>query len=1089
MKSQNLRLSPLASGIALACTASSSLLLGSNALGQDTQVADEITVTGSRIQRQSGFTTPVPVTAVTSDDLESFRPGATVADQLDQLPQFFQTQSAQRGGGALFGGAGRSVVDLRAMGPARTLVLLDGARISPADRDGSVHIDNIPTALLSQVEVVTGGASAAYGADALAGVTNFRLNRQYDGLDFSLGLGQTADSMGDNRNFSVAYGTDIAERWHFIGSLENQSIDPIEYDPLELDPDWFRRYGIVANPAWTTGSTSVPMRLVLPDVHSSVHTPTGRIGVARNAANAVVPFSLSGPTGTTPATLSGRNDYTFTYDGQGIRPFQPGVITGGAINGGATGNQSGGPEADIANRAFNGGPYGAEVKRSNAFAGFTFDANETTQYFVNLMGGSTQSNDDDQRGIPHLASPWTTQIFVDNPYLPASVRNAMIAEGVNNFVMEKQGTVLGQAGNWGDKEDRRNEYESWTLQLGLDKDIGETWRMQARIQRGSTDRDTAVLNEIRVDREMLAIDAVEVFNDRRDANGDGIIDLVPESARGTGTIICNVQRYNPTPEQLQASVANVRVPAAQGDDSLAPPGDFTYPVPIPGPVGPDAIPNCVPMNIFGQGNVSQAAQDYVVHGKQGLSAVTQEFAEVLFSGDIYDGYGPGPFSMAVGATWREQWFWQRGLPQLIEAYGPPLNVPSLGIRGIQGGFTTGSPNLHEFSTVPTIYGGYDVWEIFTEFNLPLWQSDSGSRRLELDIAHRHSDYSTSGGINSYKTGINFQAFEFLRFRATGSRDVREPTFAERFDVQGGGGSIQEPNAQGVITTFQITTTALGNPNLKPEEADTVTAGIVVEPVDTGLQFSIDWYDIDLSDAIGQLGQQRIVNECNANATSSLCQYVFRDPNTNAVTAVRNPWLNINNARVRGLDYELLWNKDIDLFGSQDESLSLRFLAGRLLEDSTTAPASATAPAGAPVDLAGQLGEPDTRALASLRYDFGNWGINLQERYIGESGITSQPGPIVFIQFQPGLVPGPNQLTLDDATVDSKLYTDLTLTYNGDLANGRSWDASLAITNLLDEDPPIIPVFDQRFSSQSNPLGFNAYDVYGRRFLVTFRYRL
>jgi outer membrane receptor protein involved in Fe transport len=543
-------------------------------------------------------------------------------------------------------------------------------------------------------------------------------------------------------------------------------------------------------------------------------------------------------------------------------------------------------------------------------------------------------------------------------------------------------------------------------------------------------------------------------------------------------------------------VQNVRVPAAQGDSSLGN-GNPLAPVPIPSPVGPDAIPNCVPMNIFGQGNVSQAAADYVVSEKSGIGAVTQEFAEVLFSGDIWEGYGPGAFSMAVGATWREQWFWQAGLPVDLMRYGPPHNADgrpnpavtsnpiNLGIRGIQGGFTTGSPNLHEFSTVPTIRGGYDVWELFTEFNLPLWQSSRGSQRLELDVAGRRSDYSTSGVINSHKLGLNLQAADFLRFRATASRDVREPTFNERFDVQGGGGSIQEraianiPNPAGQLTTFQITSTALGNPDLTPEEADTVTAGFVVEPGDTGLQFSADWYDIDLTDAIGQLGVQRIVDECNSSAGSSfLCQYVFRDA-TGVVTAVRNPWLNINNARVRGIDYELLWNRETDLFSSQSESLTLRFLAGRLLEDSTTTPG------GTPVDLSGQLGEPDFRALASLRYEVGKWGFNLQERYMAETGINNLT--ITLLQFEPGLVPGPNQQTVDDGTVQSKMYTDFTLTYRDELTNGQQWELGLALTNLLDEDPPVIAAFDQRFSSQTNPA--NAYDVYGRRFLVTFRYRL
>ncbi len=81
--------------------------------------------------------------------------------------------------------------------------------------------------------------------------------------------------------------------------------------------------------------------------------------------------------------------------------------------------------------------------------------------------------------------------------------------------------------------------------------------------------------------------------------------------------------------------------------------------------------------------------------------------------------------------------------------------------------------------------------------MPLWAGDTGGRRFELDVAGRYSDYSTSGGITSWKAGLNFQVAEFLRLRATVSRDVREATFAERFDVQGGGGSIQENAIAGV----------------------------------------------------------------------------------------------------------------------------------------------------------------------------------------------------------------------------------------------------------------------------------------------------
>ena len=182
---------------------------------------EEITVTGSRIQRESGFSTAVPLTAVTIADLESLKPGATIADQLDQLPQFFQTQSAQRGGGALFGGAGRSVIDLRAMGPQRTLVLLDGARLAPADRDGSVHVDNIPTALHL--------ADRGRHGRRVGGLRRGRA-RGRDELPPEPQLttawicprasAKPRTDMGQNRGVSWAFGTEIGERGHLIGSLE-----------------------------------------------------------------------------------------------------------------------------------------------------------------------------------------------------------------------------------------------------------------------------------------------------------------------------------------------------------------------------------------------------------------------------------------------------------------------------------------------------------------------------------------------------------------------------------------------------------------------------------------------------------------------------------------------------------------------------------------------------------------------------------------------------------------------------------------------------------------------------------------------------
>ena len=119
---------------------------------------EEIVVTGSRVRQTTGMAEPTPVTVMTMTELNELNPGSTIAEQLDELPQFFATPTAQRGGNAVSTTAGGSYLNLRGMGLNRTLVLLDGTRVAPADANGSVNVDNFPAALMERVDIVTGGA-------------------------------------------------------------------------------------------------------------------------------------------------------------------------------------------------------------------------------------------------------------------------------------------------------------------------------------------------------------------------------------------------------------------------------------------------------------------------------------------------------------------------------------------------------------------------------------------------------------------------------------------------------------------------------------------------------------------------------------------------------------------------------------------------------------------------------------------------------------------------------------------------------------------------------------------------------------------
>src|SRR5690606_20631802 len=617
--------------VALSAVALSVSLALSGRAGAQQSVVEEVTVTGSRIERAVGFTTPVPVTAVTTEELTMLDPNTTLVDQLDALPQFFQTQSAQRGGGVLFGSAGGSYLNMRGMGDQRTLILIDGARTVPADRNSRVNIDNIPSALLQRVEVVTGGASAAYGADALAGVTNFILDRQVEGLDVDLRTGVTSEGDGENYSIDIAGGTRLTERLHLIGALGTQEIKQIDRNRNPEDVgDWFQRWGFVQNPAWSPGAPpGVPQRLKVPFVHSSMHSPGGIINDAFDAAGNLVPFTL--------------DRYTFLPDGRSVRPFAMGDAGchGSPADGCTIQSTQGGPEFSNANIAFTGGPYGAEVERWNAFVGLQYDVSDRTRLFGHLLAGETESNQHDRPGNPHLMGIWHATVYRENAFLPAGVLERMFAEGVERIRIDKLGQTFGPGNsNLADAQDDRNSFETWSAAFGLDHDLfgGDNWRMQLRLQRGETDKYTASPNILRVDRMFLAIDAVAVDPITGEVLGDD-----PGEDPSQGVVMCNVQRFNPTPEQSAESVAGVLVPAPQGDDSLGGPEDR---VPIPGPVGPDnSIENCVPLNIFGHGNVSEEARRYVTSPKWGRSAVTQTFAEVLFQGDVWEGFGPGPLSM------------------------------------------------------------------------------------------------------------------------------------------------------------------------------------------------------------------------------------------------------------------------------------------------------------------------------------------------------------------------------------------------------------------------------------------------------------
>ncbi len=1005
---------------AMALSIASALIITSGA--QAAEELEEIQVTGTRIRTTDGMVQPTPVTAVSTNELRNFDPSSSVSEQLDNLPQFLNTQTAQRGGGTLFGDAAGAYLNLRNMGKQRTLVLFDGSRIVPADRAGVPNVDNFPNALIRTVDVVTGGASAAYGADAMAGVVNFVLDREFEGFKSTVSTGMTERGDGKNWNFSVAGGKQIGDRLHLIGSLEHRDYNEILRKPQDLD-NW-NSIGWVINPAYraTDPRGTNPQRLTLPHVHHANQSPAGLVSV----------------TGALASQFRFQN-YTFTEDGKAMRPF----VLGDYRNLG-NGMQAGGPEAAISEAGFDGGGglVGNEVIQHSGFAGFKYDLSDSTELFGQLMLGRTESNGYNRRGNPEMGAIYTSTIYRENAYLPPELATEMDRLGLTSINFAKIGQVrTGTNKNFYDDRDNADISQMWSASTGFEHLFDNSWSLRGNYQYGESKLTSEAEGIIRVDHWFMAIDAV------RNANG---------------AIVCNVQRVNPTMAQLQAAAAGKEVLTTRVTE---------YPlgkIPITNIlVTPErSIRDCQPMNVFGLGNVTEEADDYVLSdNKKGIRDLDQHFAELLLTGEVHEGWGAGPLGFAAGLTYREEWFNQITRP--IEMERTTLNAPALGIRGIPSQISEGNRSVHQFSATSWATGTFDVWEAFAELNVPVWEATSGSQRIDTNFAFRQSDYSHSGKVDSWKAGIEMQAFEDLRLRITQSLDVREPTFQEQFEAGGGGGQVNDP-VRG-INNQTITLLTYGNPNLKPEEADTLTAGVVYSPtfVDwlDGLQISADYYDIDVSGRITPLGAQRLVDECVSGASPAFCSQLIRNPTTGILERVEDRQVNAAAGVTRGVDIEVRYSLEPDFISSQDENITMRVFANKALENSVTTTTYR--------DDVGSLTSPEWNATATFGYNIGDVGLNWVTRYYDSTNYTSGFG-VLWVEGA----------DVDDASIASQTVHSMVLSYNGETSNGHNWVASLNVNNIFDRDPPVVASQNTR-GGQQNPN--NVFDVFGRRYQLSLNY--
>ena len=337
---------------------------------------EEVVVTSTRIKR-NGYEAPSPTTVVGAEEIAAAGP-SNIANFMNELPSLANSATPATQVGYVSGGtSGINALNLRDLGENRTLVLLDGQRVGPSTLTGWVDINQFPQALVKRVDVVTGGASADWGSDAVAGVVNFVLDKDFTGLKAEATGGLTTYADDGTYNLSLAAGTGFANgRGHVLLSLEDAYDAGIQGVPRS----WYNGAKLIINPSYTP-TNGQPQLLVSPNTGFATYAPGGII--------------TSGP-------LKG------TYFGPGGTPLQLNygpVVSGNYMQGGQWQYTDFAKSGDLAPR----------LDRQNIFLRTSYDVTDGIQVFGQLSYGRADSHE------AALDQFKTVTIQPDNAFIPSSV--------------------------------------------------------------------------------------------------------------------------------------------------------------------------------------------------------------------------------------------------------------------------------------------------------------------------------------------------------------------------------------------------------------------------------------------------------------------------------------------------------------------------------------------------------------------------------------------------------------------------------------------------------------------------------------------
>lgn len=921
--------STLLSGVAAA-------LLAQPAFAQET-VADaaveELVVTGTRLRMQD-FVSPNPVSTLTAETIE--RSGVTnVTDLMKDHPALVgSTDSQDFSNAANRGDVGLNLLNLRNLGTDRTLVLVDGRRhVAGTPGSAAVDTNSIPVALIERVEVLTGGASAVYGADGVSGVVNFITKRNFEGFEGRAQYGWSEDGGGENSFLSMIAGENfMQDRGNLTVAFEYSKTDPI--DPRDRS---YTRPGnrevLVQNPGRFDQTD--------PSFNPGAWGTTDLV-FARNVR--YIDSALGGGvyTNLNATSLSG---VSFYGDGS---PWRDGLYAGGFNMIGGSGTQT-----DLFQTELTPG-----IERWTGYAAVNFDLSANHRFFgdVKFVRAKTSFTSQPTFDYGIFVSP-------DNPFIPATILADALSdgglatqEGADAFGLPEPGVLVARDSFDLGNVKRDITRETFRTVIGFEGDITSSIGYNVSYTYGQTKENNRELNNRNNERWFAAIDAV------RDPT--------------TGNIVCR--------STLDPSAIPYGDLFGRGTDPASWGTTFT-----PGPNS-----GCVPVNIFGENTVSDEARAWINGTARSHSKIQQHVLSAYVSGDSSQAFElpAGPVNFVLGAEYRKEK--SDFVPSDEELLGAQLGYD---ITWLGQGVRT--------------QGEFDVTELYTELNVPLLRDLSFTKSLDLNLAYRYSDYSTSGSTSTWNVGGQWRINDDLMIRGTRARAVRAPNITDLFlpqtqtfktitdpcetlNVQAGSEFRVanctaalgfNPVTQEFIDTTSSSTegTVGGNPELKPEKADTETIGFVFTPSFVpGLSVSLDYYRIHLKEAINFFDVNTILESCyDLQQPNEFCDLIQRDPTTKFVTSFQEFGVNVSEYKTAGFDFQVLYSLNPADFGVQRDigTFNIQLLANKLekLEFMEVEGAAVTSEVG-------YVGAPEWQANLDITWRYKSWSVNYGYSWFDET---------------------------------------------------------------------------------------------------------